>query len=235
MTTRSDATGLVEEAEGGNRLAADELLTIVYDELHELAGGKMRGEAKDHTLQPTALVHEAFLRLVDQTRVGWKGKTHFKAVAAMAMHRVLVDHARGKNCTKRGGGRRPVTLYDAFALVKDHTLDALALHDALEKMRRVDERQTQVVEYRLFGGLSSEETARLLGISTRTVERDWTMAQAWLRGLDAVECVGLGTGFDHHFHLIPALRPISRRRHPDVARLAVRTQAGQAWALSVRI
>ncbi len=181
MATRPDVTGLLSEAEGGNLGAADKLLALVYDELHELAGGKMRRETPGHTLQPTALVHEAYVRLVNQTRVNWQGKTHFKAVAAQAMHRVLVDHARGKKREKRGGGRRPVTLHDAFALVENRALDALALHDALEKMRKLDERQTNVVEYRLFGGLSSEETARLLGISSRTVERDWTMGQAWLR------------------------------------------------------
>ncbi len=181
MTTDPDATGLLNEAEGGDHRAADKLLDLVYDELHELAAAKMRGERSDHTLQPTALVHEVYMRLVDQSRVKWQGKTHFKAVAAQAMHRVLVDHARGKNRKKRGEGRRPVTLYDAFALAEDRALDALELHDALEKMRMLDERQADVVEYRLLGGLSSEETARLLGVSSRTVERDWTMGQAWLR------------------------------------------------------
>ena len=181
MTNQPDATGLLNEAEAGDHQAADKLLGLVYDELHELAAGKMRGERTDHTLQPTALVHEVYLRLVDQSRVKWQGKTHFKAVAAQAMHRVLVDHARAKNRTKRGGGRRPATLYDAFALAENRVLDALALHDALEKMRTVDNRQTDVVEYRLSGGLSSEETARLLEVSSRTVERDWTMGQAWLR------------------------------------------------------
>ena len=133
------------------------------------------------TLQPTALVHEVYLRLVDRSRVRWQGRTHFKAVAAQAMHRVLVDHARAKNRTKRGGGRRPATLYDAFALAENRVLDTLALHDALEKMRTLAERQADVVEYRLLGGLSSEESARLLGVSSRTIERDWTMAQACMR------------------------------------------------------
>ena len=181
MATQPDATGLLKEVEAGDHHAADKLLELVYDELHELAAAKMRGERADHTLQPTALVHEVYMRLVDQSRVKWQGRTHFKAVAAQAMHRVLVDHARAKNRKKRGGGRRPVTLYDAFALVEHGALDALALHDALEKMRTLDERQADVVEYRLLGGLSSEETSRLLGVSSRTIERDWTMGQAWLR------------------------------------------------------
>ena len=181
MATRPDATGLLNEAEAGDHQAADTLLELVYDELHQLAAVRMRGERADHTLQPTALVHEVYMRLVDQSRVKWQGKTHFMAVAAQAMHRVLVDHARGKNRKKRGGGRRPVTLDDAFAFVKDRDLDVLELHDALEKMRMLDERQASVVEYRLLGGLNSEETARLLGVSSRTVERDWTMGQAWMR------------------------------------------------------
>jgi len=181
MARQPDVTVLLNEAEAGDHRAVDKLLGLVYDELHELAADKMRGERADHTLQPTALVHEVYLRLVDQSRVKWQGKTHFKAMAAQAMHRVLVDHARAKNRKKRGRGRRPVALYDAFALAADRVLDVLALHDALEKMRTLDERQADVVEYRLLGGLSSEETARLLGVSSRTVERDWTMGQAWLR------------------------------------------------------
>ncbi len=181
MGGRPDATGLLEEAGGGNRRAADELLALVYGELHELAEGCMRRERPDHVLQPTALVHEAFLRLVDQTRVNWQGKTHFKAVAAQAMHRVLVDHARARDREKRGGGWRRVTLHDAFVLAGDRGLDATCLHEALENMRRLDPRQANIAVHRLFGGLGSEETARLLGVSSRTVERDWKMAQAWLR------------------------------------------------------
>ena len=119
--------------------------------------------------------------LVDQTRVNWQGKTHFKAVAAQAMGRLLVDHARARNREKRGGGWRRVSLYDAFQLSERNDLDALSLQDALEKMRSLDDRQAQVVELRLFGGLSSEESARILGVSVRTVERDWKMGQAWLR------------------------------------------------------
>lgn len=181
MVTLPDATGLLGAAQGGDRRAAAELLALVYDELRELAAVKMRRERPDHTLQPTALVHEAYLRLVDQSRVDWQGKTHFKAVAAQAMYRVLVDHARGKKRMKRGGCRRPMTLDDAFALTVPRGLDVLALHDALEKMQRLDERQAEVCRYRLYGGLTSEETAQLLGVSSRTVDRDWKMGQTWLR------------------------------------------------------
>ncbi len=157
------------------------MLALVYDELHELAEACMRRERSGHTLQPTALVHEAFLRLVDQTRVDWQGRTHFKAVAAQAMRRLLVDHARGRNREKRGGGWRRVAIEGAFAPGAGGVLDVMALHEALEKMRMLDQRQAKVVEYRLLGGLDTEETARLLGVSLRTVERDWTMGQAWLR------------------------------------------------------
>ena len=132
-------------------------------------------------MQPTALVHEAYLRLVDQSRVDWQGQTHFKAVAAEAMRRLLIDNARSRNRQKRGGGWQRVTLRDAFHLTRDRALDAAALSEALERMGELDERMAKVVEYRLLGGLSSEETANLLNKSTRTVERDWKMGQAWLR------------------------------------------------------
>ena len=180
MTSRN-ATELLTELSGGDRRAADELLPLVYEELRSLAGNYLRRERSDHTLQPTALVHEAYLRLVNQDRVGWQGKTHFRAVAARAMCRVLVDHARARKREKRGGGWRRVSLYDAFLLAGPRELDAVALHDALERMRELDERQASVVELRLLGGLSSEEAARLLNVSERTVDRDWKMAQAWLR------------------------------------------------------
>ena len=181
MSSPPDATELLTDLRGGNQRAADQLMPIVYEELHAVAEGYLRRERKSHTLQPTALVHEAYMRLVDQNRVDWQGKTHFRAIAAVAMHRVLVDHARARNREKRGGKWRRVTLYDAFLLAGKGPLDPLALHDALEKMRDIDERQCKVVELRLFGGLSSEETARMLEVSPRTIERDWRMGQAWLR------------------------------------------------------
>lgn len=181
MASQPDVTGLVTELSGGCSRAADELLPLVYRELRGLAAGYLRRERAGHTLQPTALVHEAYMRLVDQSRVDWRGRTHFKAVAARAMCRVLIDHARSRDRKKRGGKWRRVTLDDAFVLAGSNPLDALAFHDALEAMRRIDTRQAQVVEMRVLGGLGSEETAAVLGISTRTVERDWKMGQAWLR------------------------------------------------------
>jgi RNA polymerase sigma factor (TIGR02999 family) len=177
----TDVTAILNDFDGGDRRAGDVLLGAVYDELHALAERRLRGEQRGHTLQPTALVHEAYLKLVDQSRVHWQGRTHFKAVAAQAMQRVLVDHARHKKRQKRGGGWRQVTLHDAYALRRDHQVDALALTEAMEAMRALDERQAKVVELRLFGGLTVAETAGLLGVATRTVERDWKMGQAWLR------------------------------------------------------
>lgn len=181
MSTGPDATGMLERLSGGDDKSAPQLLTLVYDELHDLADGYMRRERSDHTLQPTALVHEAFMKLVDQSRVNWQGKTHFKAVAAQAMRRILIDHARGRNRQKRGEGWRRVSMYDAFQLAENRRLDALVLQDSLEKMRSLDERQARVVEYRIFGGMTAQETARILGVSQRSVERDWKMGQAWLR------------------------------------------------------
>jgi RNA polymerase sigma-70 factor (ECF subfamily) len=181
MTTRPDATELVTDLSGGDARAADALLPLVYDELRGLAEGYLRRERPDHTLQPTALVHEAYLKLVDQRRVDWQGRTHFKAVAAQAMRRVLIDHARTQGREKRGGGWRRVPMYDAFQLGGGRGLSPHELLDALERMRTIDERQARVVELRLFGGLSGEEAARILGVSVRTVERDWKMGQAWLR------------------------------------------------------
>ncbi len=181
MASEPDLTELLKDASRGSSRAADELLQSVYEELREMAERSLRRERAGHTLQATALVHEAYLKLVDQSRVDWQGATHFKAVAAMAMRRVLVDQARAKNREKRGGKWRRVTLHDAFQLANDQALDLLALTEAMETMRNLDERQHRVVELRLFGGLTSEEAARILEVSPRTVERDWKMGRAWLR------------------------------------------------------
>ncbi|MDY7108656.1 MAG: ECF-type sigma factor [Planctomycetota bacterium] len=176
-----DITGMLGEAGPENPAARDALLEAVYEKLREAAEARLRQERAGHTLQPTALVHEAYLKLVDQTRVNWQGRTHFLAVAALAMRRILIDHARRRGREKHGGGWRRVTLHDAFALRRDHELDVLALHEAMQRMAELDERQAKVVELRIFGGLTAEETARMLDVSTRTVERDWKMGEAWLR------------------------------------------------------
>lgn len=176
-----DLTAMLSETGADDQQVRNALLEAVYDELRELADRKLKRDRARESLQPTALVHEAYLRLVDQNRVSWQGRTHFYAVAAQAMQRVLVDHARHRDRQKRGGSWRRVTLDDAYSLGKDHRLDLLALEQALEKMERLDPRQAQIVKLRLFGGLSVDEAAAMLDVSTRTVERDWKMGLAWLR------------------------------------------------------
>jgi len=155
-------------------------MPLVYDEFRALAAHHLAGERKNHTLQPTALVHEAYLRLIDQTRVDWQGRTHFFAIGSQAIRRVLIDHARGKARAKRGGGMARVTLDDAIALAPQRDEDLLALDEALEKLEKLDPRQAKVVEMRFFGGMTVEEVAEALGVSKRTVEGEWTMARAWL-------------------------------------------------------
>ena len=179
--TDSQATQLVQKMGAGDPKAADELVPLVYTELRGLAAAFLRREGRGHTLQPTAMVHEAFMRLVDQTRVEWKGRAHFVAVAAQTMRRILVDHARAKKASKRGGGRVRVTLQSDLAISPEREEDVLALHEALEKLQTVDPRQAKIVELRFFGGLTVKEVAEVLGVSTRTVENDWTMVRAWLR------------------------------------------------------
>jgi RNA polymerase sigma-70 factor (ECF subfamily) len=163
---------------------AETLFPVVYEELRRLARAYMGREPSGHTLQPTALVHEAYLKLVDQTRVDWKGKTHFFAVGARVMRRLLVDHARQRSAGKRGGGWRRVTLSAAFGrdpgpgLPPEGLLD---LHAALERLAALDAREARVVTLRCFGGLTVEEVAEVEGVARRTVDNDWRHAQAWLR------------------------------------------------------
>lgn len=180
MSSGRDLTDILTEFKKGPQ-AAHELLEAVYPELRRIAENSMRHERSDHTLQATALVHEAYLKLVDQKRVDWQGETHFKAVAAQAMRRLLVDHARARGREKRGGQWRRVAILDAYQLTGAEALDLLALDDAMNKMRELDERQARIVELRVYGGLSNQEVAQILDVSTRTVDRDWKMGQAWLR------------------------------------------------------
>jgi RNA polymerase sigma-70 factor, ECF subfamily len=173
-----DVTRLLLDLSNGRREATDQLLPLVYAELRELAARLLRHERADHTLQPTALVHEAYLRLVDQ-RVGtWENRAHFLGIAAQAMRRILVDHARRRSATKRRGAR--VTLDDAVAPSTGPSVDLLEIDAALSRLAELDPRQAQVVELRFFGGLSVEETAAVLGVGSATVKRDWTVARAWL-------------------------------------------------------
>ena len=177
---RVSATQALMAHASGDRMAAARLLPLVYDELRHLAGRYMRRERLDHTLQPTALVHEAYLRLIDASQIDWQGKTHFLAVAATQMRRVLADHARAHGARKRGGGARKLTLDDNFAISSHGAVDMLTLDEALEKLAQDSPRQSRVVELRFFGGLSVEETARFLDVSASTVKGDWRVAKAWL-------------------------------------------------------
>lgn len=176
-----DATRELNALAAGDAAAADRLLPLVYDMLRGLAHRFLGKERADHTLQATALVHEAYLKLVDQRDVDWKGKTHFFAIGARAMRRILVDHARTRARAKRGGGAAKLSLDEGGVLSPERDTDVLALEAALEKLESQDPRQARIVELRFFGGLTVEEVAQALGVSKRTVEADWTLLRAWLR------------------------------------------------------
>jgi RNA polymerase sigma factor (TIGR02999 family) len=177
-----DVTGLLLAWSGGDTTAGEQLLAAIYDELHAQAARAMRREGNEHTLQATAVVHEAYLRLVDQRRVEWRNRAHFHGVAAQMMRRVLVDHARARLAGKRGGALQRVSLAGLGAEATDDAdLDVLALHDALERLATLDPDQARLVELRYFGGLGIEDTAEALGVSPATVKREWAVARAWLR------------------------------------------------------
>jgi RNA polymerase sigma factor (TIGR02999 family) len=164
----------------GDRAALDQLLPVVYQELRRMAGNYLRQENPGHTLQPTALVHEAWLRLIDQARVDWRNRAQFFGVAAQMMRRILVDHAKAKHREKRGGDAVKLSLDDVINLSGERAADLLALDDALDELTRVDERKSRVVELRYFGGFTVEEIAQILEVSPETVMRDWKLAKAWL-------------------------------------------------------
>ena len=181
-SARTDITQLLIAWSDGRREALDDLMPIVYADLRRVAAGYMRREEAGHGLQPTALVHEAFVRLVDQKRVKWRNRAHFFGVAASMMRRILVDHARRRRADKRGGEWERVTLSDAEPAVDgQQNVDALALDGALRRLAAIDPQQERIVELRYFGGLTIEETAEVVGISAATVVREWTIAKAWLR------------------------------------------------------
>jgi RNA polymerase sigma factor (TIGR02999 family) len=178
----ADITQLLIAWSDGRREALDDLMPIVYADLRRVAAGYMRREAAGHALQPTALVHEAYVRLVDQKQVKWRNRAHFFGVAAGLMRRILVDNARRRRAEKRGGGWDRVTLAGDEAATDSHKeIDVLALHEALERLAGFDPQQERIVELRYFGGLTIEETAEVVGISAATVVREWTIAKAWLR------------------------------------------------------
>jgi RNA polymerase sigma factor (TIGR02999 family) len=175
-------TDLLQAWASGDQAALDELLPLVYEELRRQARRYMRAQPAGHTLQTTALVHEAYLRLVGQSSVEWQGRAHFFGVAAKAMRSVLVDHARARGAAKRGGSVRAITLDDAGGVAGPQaSVDVLALDEALGRLAELDPRKSQMVELRYFGGLGIDEAAAVLGVSPATVKREWTTARAWLR------------------------------------------------------
>jgi RNA polymerase sigma factor (TIGR02999 family) len=166
----------------GDQAALERLMPLVYSELRRLAGNYLRRERAEHTLQPTALVNEAYLKLVDQRDARWQNRAHFFGIAAQLMRRILVDHARQRQAVKRGGvDQQRLSITSAEAVVKQPEIDLLALNEALDELAQMDPQQSRIVELKFFGGLSIEETAEVLGISHATVERDWKLARAWLR------------------------------------------------------
>jgi len=174
-------TGLLLKWGRGDEKALERLIPLVHRELHQIARRCMAGEGKGHSLQATALVNEAYLRLVDAKNVAWHDRVHFLSVAARVMRRKLVDHARASRARKRGGGAAKVTFDEVLAISNEPRQDFVALDDALEALARFDERKSRVVELRFFGGLTVEETARVLKVSPATVMGDWRLAKAWLR------------------------------------------------------
>ena len=176
-----DVTKLLLAWSDGDEAALAQLVPLVHAELRRQARRYLRGERAGHTLQTTALVNEAYLRLIDARQVRWQNRAHFFAVSARLLRRVLVDHARARRYQKRGGGARQVALDEAMALGKQRDEDMVALDEALSALAKVDARKAQVVELRFFGGLSVEETAEALKVSTETVKRDWRLAKSWLK------------------------------------------------------
>jgi RNA polymerase sigma factor (TIGR02999 family) len=182
MTPSSEAvTQLLRDWGNGDEAALDQLMPLVYEELHRLAHQYMSRERTGHTLQTSALVNEAYCRLIDQKNVHWQNRAHFFGIAAQIMRRILVDHARSRMSAKRGGPSPRVPLDEAMIVSEERAADVVALDDALKSLMEIDPRKSQIVELRFFGGLSIEETAQVLNVSPGTVMRDWTLAKAWLR------------------------------------------------------
>jgi RNA polymerase sigma factor (TIGR02999 family) len=178
---RSNITEMLHQWNSGKADVIDELLPLIYDELHKRAAAYMRRERRNHTLQATALVHEAYLKMVDQRGDNWKNRDHFFAIAAQAMRRILVDHAKGRHRQKRGGREEDLPLDEALVIgVDDSDVDLLALNEAMQRLATFDPRQEKLVELRYFGGLTLDEAARALGVSRATAAREWQLARAWL-------------------------------------------------------
>lgn len=180
MTTPPDVTVLLKEWTNGKRDALDRLMPLVYDELRSLASSYLRRERPGHTLQSTALVNEAFVRMVNQRDVEWQNRAHFFGIAAQMLRRILVDHARSRNAGKRGSGVLAMSLNEEIAIANKLDWDVVAVDDALNGLSKLDGQQAKLVELRFFGGLTIEETAEALGVSPSTVKREWLAAKAWL-------------------------------------------------------
>jgi RNA polymerase sigma factor (TIGR02999 family) len=180
MSSQAGITQLLTEASNGNQPALDALLPLVYNELRRLADHYLRQERPDHTLQATALVHEAYLRLVDQTNISWQNRAHFFSVAAQVMRHILVDHARKVHTEKRGGGEHKLSLDEAVSFFQERDVNLVALDEALNELAQLDAQQSRIVELRFFGGLTIEEIAEVLKITPGTVRYNWRMAKAWL-------------------------------------------------------
>jgi len=181
-TSPSEVTILLTHLTDGNQEGASKLVPLIYDEMRRLANRYMRRERVDHTLQTTALVHEAYLKLVEQRSVNWRGRAHFLGIAAQVMRRILIDHARGHLRRKRGGKQEVVLLDEALVFSPQKSKELIRVDDALHELAKRDPRQAKIVELRFFGGLTVEETAELLELSPKTVKRDWAVAKAWLHG-----------------------------------------------------
>jgi RNA polymerase sigma factor (TIGR02999 family) len=177
-----EITQLLIKLSNGNRDAVDQLLPLIYDELKRLAGNYLRRERSGHTLQPTALVHEAYLKLVDINQVNWQNRAHFLGVAANQMRRILIDYARQHNAEKRGNEFQIIALDENIDKAAEQSLELIALDDALNELAKMDPEKAKIVELRYFGGLTTEETAEVLGVSPITVKRHWRMTKAWLYG-----------------------------------------------------
>ena len=178
---KNEITQLLKDWSDGDQTAFDKLIPLVYAELHRLAHQHMRREQPGHMLQTSALINEAYLRLVQQPQIRWEDRAHFYGIAARLMRRILVDEARKRNSAKRGGGTIQVSLTEATNVSQEQAANVVALDDALKTLETVDSRQSEIVELRFFGGLSIDETAEVLKVSPGTVMRDWTFARAWLR------------------------------------------------------
>ena len=176
-----DITRLLVDWSEGRREALDQLMPAIHQELHKIAGSYLRRERADHTLQPTALIHEAYLRLVGPNVPSFRSRTHFYGIAAHVMRQILVEHARARGAAKRGGGGRKVSLDDVTLFSEERTADLVALDEALTTLAAFDERKSKVIELRFFGGLSLDETAAALGVSVATISRELRLAQAWLQ------------------------------------------------------